>query len=175
MTVKAIPAKIFCFPRRLEDVTLQRNTFLSSKTSSRSPQGVFARLLLQDVLKVCLQDFFFKTSCKHVLKTSWKTDKNMLRWRRLQHVLTKTNFCWDASFRESWLTSWDITPAATLISKVPSYKSRFPFQLKIHIFNVNQKSCNKPWYKTNHFMQMTYTFSLTENLTWKNTLPLPFH
>ena len=64
--------------RRLQDIFAIR----LPKTSSRRLQDVFARRLaimssrrLQDVLE----------------------DKEMLHWRRVQYVFTKTNVCWDVT------------------------------------------------------------------------------
>ena len=65
---------------RTSSTRLQRDNFTSSKTSWRRLEGVF------------------KTSCKEVLKTSWGPlarrledvleDEKLLRWRRLQDVLS---------------------------------------------------------------------------------------
>ena len=76
------------FPRCFQDVfktclQVSSKDFFktSSKTmSSRRPQDVFARRLL---------DVFKETSCKHVLKTSWRNHLG----RRLNDVLQKKKCC----------------------------------------------------------------------------------
>ena len=99
-------ANISCCPRRL-----QHNNFLSSKTSSRRFQEVFARCLPQDVFVRCLpdafprrllQDVFKKTSCKHNLKTSSRhvgRQKNVTLKTSLQYGFTKTNVYWVTTYR----------------------------------------------------------------------------
>ena len=83
------PYKNFCKMswRRLRDVFAIR----LPKTSSRGLQNVFktssktSSRHLQDAFKTCWQDVL-----EDVLN-----DKKMLHWKRVQHVLTKTNVCWD--------------------------------------------------------------------------------
>ena len=76
---------------------LQRNTFSSSKTSSRRICNTSSRCL-RDVFKTSsrrLKDVT-KTSSKRFCKTSWKTKNVMLKtsWRRLEDVFSTSSPTW---------------------------------------------------------------------------------
>ena len=96
------PKNISCF--RIHRRRLQCNIFLASKTSSRFLQDVFTRRLPKTsssyICKTssrCLQEVFRETSCKHVLKTSWKRkscyaeDDFRTSWRRFQQVFNTSS------------------------------------------------------------------------------------
>ena len=114
------PSKHFFFFK----TSWRRSNFSSSKTYSRRLQDVFRKMSwrrIQNVFKmssrrVCktsssryVQDIFKKTSCKHVLKTPWKTKKIYAEEiyktssTHLQRVFTKTYVCWERLTR-----NWNI-------------------------------------------------------------------
>ena len=137
--IKLYPSKHFLFSktssRRLEDV-FSVTLFVFQdvfKTSSRricntSSWNVFKTLsrrlprglqdVFQDVFKTCLQDVLqlcrqlrlqdvFICHTEDVLKTSW---------RRLQHVFTKTNVCWNVVIMSP--TSFSVNPHSIVCRNV---------------------------------------------------------
>ena len=87
-----IPANIFCFPRRLQDVFS-----VSIFRLSRRLQDVFA-IRLPKTSSRRFQDHFARR-LQDIFKTSYKTKNVTLKTssRCLQDVFTKTNVCWDGS------------------------------------------------------------------------------
>ena len=123
---------MFHFSIRLQDAfkTSLQNVF---KNSSRRLQDVFlktSRSHFEDVMK--------KTSCKHVLKTSWKYINVKLRmslWP-LQHVFTKTNVCWPSCLVIVSDKLFDINTKFFFIIVVVRY-----FHLNYHFSSYSRPHC----------------------------------